>query len=37
MKVGKSVLLLLISTVPSGLIEIVTKEEEGWSYIKAGH
>jgi len=24
------------STVPSGVVEVVTKEEEGWSYLKAG-
>lgn len=23
--------------VPNGVMEVVTKEEEGWSYIKAGH
>jgi hypothetical protein len=37
MKVEKSMLLPTAGTVPSGLIEIVLKEEEGWSYIKAGH
>jgi intracellular sulfur oxidation DsrE/DsrF family protein len=37
MKVDKAMLLPSTGTVPSGLIEIVTKEEEGWSYIKAGH
>lgn len=25
------------STVPSGLVEIILKQEEGWSYIKGGH
>ena len=25
-----------VSTVPSGVIEVVTKQEQGWSYIKAG-
>jgi len=24
------------STVPSGVVEVVTKEEAGWSYLKAG-
>ncbi|HET9487311.1 MAG TPA: DsrE family protein [Chryseosolibacter sp.] len=24
-------------TVPSGLVEIILKQEEGWSYIKGGH
>jgi uncharacterized protein len=37
MKVDKAMLLPSTGTVRSGLIEIVTKEEEGWSYIKAGH
>jgi uncharacterized protein len=37
MNVDKSMLLSSAGTVASGLIEIVKKEEEGWSYIKAGH
>lgn len=24
-------------TVPSGVVEIILKQEEGWSYIKGGH
>ena len=24
-------------SVPSGIVEVVTKQEQGWSYIKAGH
>jgi hypothetical protein len=24
-------------TVPSGLVEIILKQEEGWSYVKGGH
>lgn len=26
-----------VETVPSGLVEIIFKQEEGWSYIKGGH
>lgn len=26
-----------VTTVPSGVIEVVVKQEQGWSYIKAGH
>ena len=26
-----------VETVPSGLVEIILKQEEGWSYIKGGH
>lgn len=26
-----------VDTVPSGLVEIIFKQEEGWSYIKGGH
>jgi len=36
MNVEKSMLLPAAGTVPAGVIEIVTKQEEGWSYIKAG-
>lgn len=25
-----------VSTVPSGIVEVVQKEEAGWSYVKAG-
>jgi uncharacterized protein len=25
-----------VTTVPAGLIEVVTRQEDGWSYIKAG-
>ncbi len=35
-KVDRSELLPVASTVPAGIIEIVTKQEQGWSYIKAG-
>ena len=26
-----------VETVPSGLVEIILKQEAGWSYIKGGH
>lgn len=26
-----------VETVPSGLVEIIHKQEEGWSYVKGGH
>lgn len=26
-----------VETVPSGLVEIILKQEEGWSYVKGGH
>ena len=29
-------LLNVASTVPSGVVEVVTKQEEGWSYLKSG-
>jgi intracellular sulfur oxidation DsrE/DsrF family protein len=35
-KVDKSALVSVAGTVPAGILEIVTKQEEGWSYIKAG-
>ena len=25
-----------VTVVPSGIVEVITKQEEGWSYIKAG-
>lgn len=30
-------LVAVATVVPNGVMEVVTKEEEGWSYIKAGH
>ena len=30
-------LVPVASIVPNGVMEVVTKEEDGWSYIKAGH
>lgn len=35
-KVSKSQLLPFIGTVPMGIGEIVIKQEQGWSYLKAG-
>jgi intracellular sulfur oxidation DsrE/DsrF family protein len=29
-------LLNVAGTVPSGVVEVVTKQEEGWSYLKSG-
>lgn len=26
-----------VEPVPSGIVEVVTKQEQGWTYIKAGH
>ena len=36
-KVGGSQLLTGVRTVPDGLLEIVTKQGEGWGYIKESH
>ena len=35
-KVDRSQLLPTVGTVPYGLLEVVSKQEAGWSYIKAG-
>ncbi|MCU0324222.1 MAG: DsrE family protein [Spirosomaceae bacterium] len=35
-KVEKSQLLSFVGTVPMGIGEIIKKQEQGWSYIKAG-
>ncbi len=32
-----SQLVPVATVVPNGVMEVVTKEEDGWSYIKAGH
>ena len=34
--IEKSSIVSLAGFVPAGIIHIVTKQEEGWSYIKAG-
>jgi intracellular sulfur oxidation DsrE/DsrF family protein len=36
-KIDKSELLAGVETVPDGIYEIITKQREGWGYIKAGH
>ena len=33
----KSQLVTVATVVPNGVLEIVFKQEDGWSYIKAGH
>jgi uncharacterized protein len=35
-KITREMLLPFIETVPSGVAEIVTKQEKGWSYLKGG-
>jgi uncharacterized protein len=35
-KIDKSMLLPSAGTVPAAILEIVMKQEQGWSYIKAG-
>ncbi len=36
-KIEKSEILPGIQFVPNGLVEVITKQEKGWSYIKAGY
>jgi hypothetical protein len=36
-KVDVSQLLPGVQTVPDGIYEIITKQKEGWGYIKASH
>ena len=36
-KVSKEELIANAIVVPGGIIEIVQKQEQGWSYIKAGN
>ena len=36
-RITASQLLPNVKTVPSGLAEIVLKQEDGWSYVKGGH
>ena len=36
LKLEKADMLPLSGFVPSGLVEIIRKQEEGWSYVKAG-
>jgi uncharacterized protein len=35
-KLSKQDVITAASTVPSGVVEVVMKEEDGWSYLKAG-
>jgi len=35
--IDKSQLLPGVGTVPDGIYEIITKQKEGWGYIKAAH
>jgi intracellular sulfur oxidation DsrE/DsrF family protein len=36
-KIDRNSILRFAGYVPAGIIEIVTKQEQGWSYIKAGN
>jgi intracellular sulfur oxidation DsrE/DsrF family protein len=36
-KVDRSTIISVAGFVPAGIIEIVKKQEQGWSYIKAGN
>ena len=36
-KVDRIKIILVAGFVPAGIIEIVSKQEQGWSYIKAGN
>ena len=36
-KIDKSQLLPGVQTVPDGIYEIVSKQHEGWGYIKVAH
>jgi len=36
-KVEKANLLNEVRTVPDGIYEIISKQREGWGYIKVGH
>jgi hypothetical protein len=35
-KIVKSDLLIEAKTVPSGVVEVILKQEQGWRYLKAG-
>ena len=34
--IDKSAILSSAQTVPSGVVEVISKQEQGWSYLKAG-
>jgi intracellular sulfur oxidation DsrE/DsrF family protein len=36
-KVERSKIISVSGFVPAGIVEIVSKQEQGWSYIKAGN
>jgi len=36
-QVDKSALLADVGTVPDGIYEIISKQSQGWGYIKVGH
>ncbi len=36
-KIDRNTILKIAEYVPAGIIEIVSKQEQGWSYIKAGN
>jgi intracellular sulfur oxidation DsrE/DsrF family protein len=36
-KLDKSKISMIAGFVPAGIIEIVSKQEQGWNYIKAGN
>jgi uncharacterized protein len=36
-KIDRNSILKIAGYVPAGIIEIVSKQEQGWSYIKAGN
>ena len=36
-KVDRTKIILVAGFVPAGILEIVSKQEQGWSYIKAGN
>jgi intracellular sulfur oxidation DsrE/DsrF family protein len=37
MKIGKDALLPTAVVVPSAMVELVSKQESGWAYVKAAH
>lgn len=37
MKIGKDALVPSAVVVPSAMVELVSKQEEGWAYVKGAH
>jgi intracellular sulfur oxidation DsrE/DsrF family protein len=35
--IRKDMLIPVVGSVPSGVAELVMKQEEGWSYLKTGY